>query len=95
MITYYGYTDGSGEFFVTIDSDKCNACGKCVKQCPKNVLHLECTFIDLEDKIVAIVKDEYRNKIKYICSECKPERNETPCVLSCPVGAIKCISVLR
>jgi Fe-S-cluster-containing hydrogenase component 2 len=92
MITYYGYTDGSGEYYVVIDSDKCTGCEKCVKQCPKTALQMEMTFIDLEDKPLAVVKKEYCNKIKYICTECKPEKNPPLCVLSCPTKAIKYVS---
>lgn len=95
MITYYGYTDGSGEYFVAIDSDKCSGCGTCVKQCPQKALQLETVFEDLEDKTVATVKEECRNKIRYICAECKPESNQTPCVLTCINGAVKCIYVVR
>jgi NAD-dependent dihydropyrimidine dehydrogenase PreA subunit len=91
LIAYYGYTDGSGEYFVVIDSDKCSGCGKCVEHCPKGVLQVELMFIDLDDKPVAIVKEEYCNKIGYICAACKPELNQAPCVLSCPTGAIKCV----
>ena len=91
MITYYGYTDGSGEYFVVIDSDKCNGCGVCVEQCPKGVLQVELMFIDLEDKPVAVVKEECCNKIGYTCAACKPETNQAPCVLSCPVGAVRCV----
>ena len=91
MITYYGYTDGSGEYFVVIDSDKCSGCGHCVEQCPKKVLHIESVFIDLEDKPIAVVKEEFCNKIGYICATCKPETNKTPCVLSCTTGAVKCV----
>lgn len=95
MITYYGYTDGSGEYFISIDSDKCNGCGKCVKQCPQAALELEQVFVDLEDKTVAAVKEEQRNKIKYACASCRPEENRAPCVLACPFGAVKCIFVVR
>ena len=41
MITHYGYTDGSGEYYIVIDSDKCNGCGKCVQKCPQKALELE------------------------------------------------------
>jgi NAD-dependent dihydropyrimidine dehydrogenase PreA subunit len=95
LITYYGYTDGSGEYFVIIDSKKCNGCGRCIEQCPKAALHLKTMFIDLEDKTVAAVKEEHRNKIKYTCAGCKPEKNLSPCVVSCSAGAVKCISVVR
>jgi len=94
LITYYGYTDGSGECFIAIDSDKCTGCGNCVKQCPKNALQVELMFIDLEDKPVAAVKEIYRNKIRYTCAECKPEKNQSPCVLSCPTEAVKCLFTL-
>ncbi len=29
----YGYKDGSGEYFITIDTDLCNSCGKCAEAC--------------------------------------------------------------
>jgi NAD-dependent dihydropyrimidine dehydrogenase PreA subunit len=90
IITHYGYTDGSGEYYIVIDSDKCIGCGVCVKQCPQGALQLEEEFIDLEDKTVAAVTEEHRKKIKYTCSACKPENNNTPCVLACETKAIKC-----
>ena len=91
MITYYGYCDGSGEFYVVVDSDKCDGCGKCIQSCPEKALKLETEFIDLEDKTVATVAEEHRKKIKYTCSGCKPETDGTPCVLACSSCAIKCI----
>jgi len=90
IITHYGYSDGSGDYYITIDTDKCNGCGKCVKQCPQSALQLETMFIDLEDKTVASVTEEHRKKIKYTCSSCKPETNKAPCVLACDSKAIKC-----
>ena len=38
MLANYGYKDGSGEYFITIDTDKCNGCNACVEACPNNVL---------------------------------------------------------
>ena len=37
MIANYGYKDGSGDFFIAIDTDKCNGCGDCVSACPYGV----------------------------------------------------------
>ena len=91
MITHYGYCDGSGEYYIVIDSDKCSGCGKCVEKCPQTALKLETEFIDLEDKTVAAVSEEHRKKIKYTCGTCKPESNKAPCVLACEAKAIKCI----
>jgi ferredoxin len=90
VITHYGYSDGSGDYYITIDTDKCNGCGKCVKRCPQSALQLETMFIDLEDKTVASVTEEHRKKIKYTCSSCNPEGKNAPCVLVCDTKAIKC-----
>ena len=90
MITHFGYSDGSGEYYVIVDTDKCNGCGKCVKKCPQTALQLETIFIDLEDKTVASVTEEHRKKIKYTCASCKPEANKAPCVLACEAKAINC-----
>src|SRR5208337_3116990 len=90
IIMHYGYSDGSGEYYITIDTDKCSGCGKCVKQCPKAALQLETMFIDPEDKIVASVVDDHRKKIKYTCAACKPETNSAPCMLACDGKAITC-----
>jgi len=37
MIANYGYKDGSGEYFISIDTDRCNGCGDCVPACPADV----------------------------------------------------------
>ena len=87
----YGYKDGSGEYFIQIDTDLCNSCGKCAEACPEKVLEMAEDELDpLGDDIVAIVKDEHRKKIKYSCAPCKPagETKPLPCVLACESGAI-------
>ncbi len=90
IIIYYGYTDGSGEFYVIVDAEKCNSCSKCVTACPKEALKMEAFMIDLEDKFVAAVKEEHRKNIKYTCSSCKPESGKAPCVVACDQNAITC-----
>jgi len=90
IITNYGYSDGSGEYYITIDTDKCSGCGKCVLACPQSALQLETMFIDLEDKTVASVKEEHRRKVKFTCLPCKPETNNTPCTRACGSKAIRC-----
>lgn len=86
VIIHYGYKDGSGEYFISVDTDKCNGCGKCVEVCPQGVLETRTMMIDLEDVIVAAVTEEHRKKIKYSCAPCKPEKNP-PCVVACELGA--------
>jgi ferredoxin len=91
IITHYGYIDGSGEYYIVVDSDKCNGCGKCVESCPQKALVLVTEFIDLEDKTVAAVSEEHRKKISYTCQACKPESHQAPCILACPSKAISCV----
>jgi ferredoxin len=89
LITHYGYTDGSGEYYIVIDADKCNGCGKCVSKCPMGVLQLETMLIDLDDKTVASVKEDQHRNLRYTCAECKPESGITPCTIACEQKAIK------
>ncbi len=86
-IANYGYTDGSGDWYIVVDSDKCDGCGKCVEACPKNVL--EIIVDDYDDKVVAIRKEHQKN-IKYVCAQCKPVSGprDVRCQNACPSGAI-------
>jgi Fe-S-cluster-containing hydrogenase component 2 len=88
---HYGYIDGSGEYYVIIDSDKCNGCCKCVSQCPQKALEMITEFIDFEDKTIAAVTEHHRKKIRYTCAGCKPAENKTPCILACSQKAISCV----
>ncbi|MFB3890181.1 MAG: 4Fe-4S binding protein [Candidatus Bathyarchaeia archaeon] len=88
---HYGYVDGSGEYYIIVDSDKCDGCSKCVQKCPQAALEMITEMIDLEDKTLAAVTEKHRKNLRYACSQCKPETNKTPCVLACLRGAIKCV----
>ena len=88
MIANYGYKDGSGEFFITIDTDRCIGCeGHCVNTCPAGALEM---IVDDYDDRVAAVADEHRNKISDSCAPCKSARGATPlpCVTACPNSAL-------
>jgi len=87
MITHFGYTDGSGKYYVSIDAEKCNACSACIERCPKKILTLETVMIDLDFKQAAAVLESERKKIKYTCGPCH-EGTEIPCVRACEKGAI-------
>lgn len=93
MLANYGYSDGSGNYFITIDTDKCNACGECVEACPANIF--EMADEDPNDPMnavpLAIVLPEKKNKLKYECATCKPSGDNKPtlpCVMVCEGCAI-------
>ena len=91
MLANYGYKDGSGQYFITIDTEKCDGCGECVAACPYGVLEVAPNDLDpLADIMVAAVTEEERKKIKYSCAPCKPVTGERklPCMLACEPGAI-------
>ena len=33
----YGYNDGTGDYFITIDGSRCDGCGDCVPACPEGI----------------------------------------------------------
>ncbi|MBI5441369.1 MAG: ferredoxin [Deltaproteobacteria bacterium] len=89
MIANYGYTDAEGDFYVTIDQDRCAPCREkpCLAACPKNLLVAE---EDPYGEVVTAVDERGRRRLKYECMDCKPPRDRPrpPCVAACPVGAI-------
>jgi Fe-S-cluster-containing dehydrogenase component len=91
MIANYGYKDGSGDFFISIDTDRCTGCRDCVNACPHGVLDVGPDENDpLSDDEVAFVTEDERKKIKYTCAPCKPtaDRPPLPCTAACKEDAI-------
>ena len=86
---HYGYKDGSGDYFIVIDTEECVGCEEhaCVAACPEGVL--EIIVDDYDDEVAAVVED-HRKKIKYSCAPCKPDRDRPPlpCVVACPSHGI-------
>lgn len=92
MIANYGYLDGSGQYFIRIDTEKCNGCGDCVAVCPARLLAVGADENDpFREESVAKVTEDQRKKIKYSCGPCKPgaARPPLPCVAACKPGAIE------
>lgn len=89
MKANYGYMDGSGEFYITIDTDLCIECSEygCVAGCPSELFEI---IIDDYDDEVAAIKEAHRKKVKYDCASCKPntDRPPLPCIEACPASAI-------
>jgi Fe-S-cluster-containing hydrogenase component 2 len=89
MLANYGYKDGSGDYFITIDTARCATCAArpCAEACPAGVLEI---VIDDYDDTVCAVREVHRKKIKYSCAPCKPtsERPALPCVAACAPAAL-------
>ena len=91
MLANYGYKDATGGFFIIIDTDKCDGCGKCIEACPANILEVGPDEVDpFREGLVVKVTEPERNKIKYACAPCKPSRRvrELPCQSACEARAI-------
>jgi Fe-S-cluster-containing hydrogenase component 2 len=92
MLANYGYKDGSGEYFITIHTERCNGCGDCVSACPAQVFIVvdEDPNDPTREEPVAMVGAEKKKKVKYECNPCKPTSNRPPlpCVQACKSGAI-------
>ncbi len=94
MISNYGYEDGSGFYYITIDGDGCAECAThgCVNACPQAVYVLE---IDDYDDLVAVVTEATRRRLRETCSPCKvPNGGESaerplPCTDACQTGALR------
>ena len=91
MIANYGYKDGSGEYYIAIDTDQCIQCPvdhACTKVCPKGMFEI---ITDDYDDNVAAIKQAHRRALAYECTVCKPAGGYTtlPCTTACTPGAIK------
>ena len=94
MIANYGYEDGSGFYYLSIDGDICAQCTEhgCVAACPTGVFAIE---MDDYDDMVAVVTDTARRRMRELCSSCKGQNGtggserKLPCTAACPQGALR------
>lgn len=91
MIANYGYKDGSGDYYISIDTDKCIDCSAaraCLSACPKEMFEF---MTDDYDDEVACIRQTNRRSLAYDCAECKPAGGHAslPCTTACTPGAVK------
>ena len=87
MIVHYGYRDATGDYRITVNTDKCDGCGDCLDICPEKFFELE---EDDYDDIKVIVKKDMINKVGILCpgaSVCK-DANKLNCIEVCEKKAI-------
>jgi ferredoxin len=76
----YGYTDATGDYYITVDTDKCNGCGDCVPVCPKDLLE---THIDDYDETVIQVRPAVVKKLGFLCPGKESGQREGSCGIAC------------
>jgi ferredoxin len=84
---HYGYTDGTGSYFITIETSRCDGCGECIPVCPSAVFKLA---RDDYGQQKAKVKEEARKKLAFLCPgfhSCGSTL-KTNCHSVCPKDAI-------
>lgn len=94
MIANYGYEDGSGYYYITIDGDACARCEAhpCEAACPSKVFAIE---IDDYDDMVAVVTEGSRRRLRELCAGCKARNGSggterpLPCTSACPGNALQ------
>lgn len=92
--TSYGYKDGAGTWYITVDTDACDGCGDCVEVCPSGLWELrEDEFAILEEgDPVAAIREERRKSLRYDCAPCKSPSGDgagtAACAEACHADAI-------
>ena len=90
MIANYGYQDGSGTYYISIDTDCCIECAAgraCLAACPQQLF--EPVVDDYDDEVVWI-KPQQRRTLASDCAACKPAAgySSLPCSAACTPGAL-------
>lgn len=87
MIANYGYEDGSGHYYIKIDTAKCAECSDkaCITACPAKLFVTE--LDDFDDEVI-IICENARNTLQTDCANCKSDGNQELCKIACPADAI-------
>ena len=87
MLANYGYEDGSGHYYIKIDTSKCAECTDkgCIKACPEGLFATE--LDDFDDEVV-LIKEDCRNTLLANCALCKANGHNELCIKACTPGAV-------
>lgn len=87
MIANYGYEDGSGNYYIRIDTSKCADCEAkgCIEACPEQLFVTE--LDDFDDEVV-VIREDGRNTLQTDCAHCKASGKAELCLAACPEEAI-------
>jgi predicted CoA-substrate-specific enzyme activase len=84
---HYGYSDGTGTYFITIENSRCDGCGECMLVCPSAVFEI---VKDDNSQPKVKVKEEARKKLAILCPGFHSCRiaHQANCHSTCPKEAI-------
>ena len=87
MLANYGYEDGSGHYYIKIDTAKCAECEpkNCLSVCPEKLFVTE--LDDFDDEVVTI-REDGRNTLQGSCASCKANGKTELCIENCQEKAI-------
>jgi len=87
MKVQYGYADATGDYFITVDTEMCDGCGKCAEACPAGILEMQ---PDEQGLKKVKVKDQARKKLGFLCPgfEACSRNNTLNCHSACVKNAI-------
>lgn len=87
MIANYGYEDGSGHYYIKIDTGKCAECADkaCIEVCPDKLFIVE--LDDFDDEVV-VIREDGRNTLQQSCASCKADGKAGLCAVHCEPEAI-------
>ncbi|NLW65920.1 MAG: ferredoxin [Clostridiales bacterium] len=87
MIANYGYEDGSGHYYIKIDTSKCAECKDkgCVEKCPEKLFVVE--LDDFDDEVV-VIREDCRNTLRTNCALCKANGEKELCRQACKFDAV-------
>ena len=87
MIANYGYEDGSGHYYIKIDTSKCAGCEDkgCIAVCPEKLFATE--LDDFDDEVL-IIREDSRNTLQTNCAHCKAGNEKELCRQACKADAI-------